>query len=56
MNSYFDGDISTWDVSRVTDMYEMSFGCSSLDEDLDMWDTGSVRSMSPKQRIQERIK
>lgn len=39
-------DIQTWDVSYVTDMYQMFSGCTSLTSlDLTNWDTSKVKSM-----------
>ncbi len=40
----FNGDISKWDVSRVTDMYGM-FAHSHFNGDISNWDVSSVTSM-----------
>jgi len=41
----FNGDISLWDVSNVTDMSMMFFNNSTFDRDISLWDTKSVVSM-----------
>lgn len=41
----FDQDISGWDVSKVTDMSALFFGCG-ISQDLSSWDTSSVVDMS----------
>ncbi len=45
-DSSFDGDVSSWDVSGVTDMYWMFAGASSFDQPLNPWDVSSVTGMS----------
>ena len=40
------GHISTWDVSRVTDMRELFKDHSSFNQSLDGWDVSSVTDMS----------
>ena len=40
------GDISTWDVSRVTDMYSLFAHCNSETLNIDNWNTSNVRTMS----------
>ena len=42
--THFKGDISTWDVSSVTSMYEM-FKDSDFNGDISNWDVRSVTSM-----------
>ena len=41
----FDGDLSGWDVSRVTDMEGMFWEARSFDGDLSGWDVSSVTDM-----------
>jgi surface protein len=45
-SSSFNGDISSWDVSSVTDMYGMFFDSSSFNGDISSWDVSSVTNMS----------
>lgn len=40
----FNGDISSWDVSNVEDMYSMFRG-SDFNGDISKWDVSSVRDM-----------
>ena len=40
----FNGDISSWDVSNVEDMYSMFRG-SDFDGDVSKWDVSSVKDM-----------
>ena len=42
----FNGDISKWDVSRVTDMSLMFHHEASFDGDLSKWDVSRVKTMS----------
>ena len=44
--SSFNGDLSSWDVSQVTDMSRMFLGASSFDRDLSAWNVSSVTDMS----------
>ena len=44
--STFDGDISAWDVSGVTDMSAMFSGADSFNGDLSAWDVSSVTDMN----------
>lgn len=44
--SSFNGDISGWDVSKVTDMSEMFRGASSFDQNIGNWDVSKVTDMS----------
>ena len=39
----FNGDLSEWDVSSVTDMSRMFFHASSFDRDISKWDVASVK-------------
>ena len=38
----FNGDISQWDVSNVTDMRDMFYGCSNFNQDISNWDVSNV--------------
>jgi len=42
---YFNDNISSWDVSSVTDMGWMFYYASSFNQDLSSWDVSSVTSM-----------
>ena len=42
----FNGDISKWDVSNVTDMYGMFCGCKSFNQDISGWDVSKVKNMN----------
>jgi surface protein len=45
-NAYnFNGDVSTWDVSNVTDFGSMFYGCELFDQDLSSWDTRRAEYM-----------
>ena len=39
------GDISTWDVSRVTDMERLFDSCTSTTLSIDNWNTSNVVTM-----------
>ncbi len=41
----FNQDISSWDVSNVTDMSVMFFGASSFNQDISYWDVSNVTTM-----------
>ena len=41
----FHGDISEWDVSNVTTMEKMFFGCDKFDCDISNWDVSNVKNM-----------
>jgi surface protein len=43
--STFNGDVSMWDTSSVTDMGLMFLECKSFNGDVSMWDTSSVTDM-----------
>ena len=45
-DSAFNGDISGWDTSSVTDMSDMFHGASVFNQDIGSWDTSSVIDMS----------
>ena len=36
---YFNGDISDWDTSQVTKMFQMFRGCISFNRNIGNWDT-----------------
>ena len=42
----FNGDISKWDVSNVTNMGDMFFECKSFNKDISFWDVSNVKDMS----------
>jgi surface protein len=42
----FNGDLSSWDVSSVTDMSNMFAGASSFNGDLGSWDVSSVTGLN----------
>ena len=44
--SDFNGDISQWDVSNVTTMYQMFMRCHYFNKPLNDWDVSNVRDMS----------
>ena len=41
----FNQDISTWDVSNVTNMRAMFFGAVYFNQDIGFWDVGNVTDM-----------
>ena len=41
----FNGDISDWDVSNVTNMHGMFWGCEHFNGDLSKWDVSNVKDM-----------
>lgn len=45
-NSDFNGDISKWDVSNVTDMFRMFSGAKSFNQPLNDWDVSNVEDMN----------
>ncbi len=45
-NSSFNGDISNWDVSSVTNMSAMFLGATSFNSDISGWDVSSVTNMN----------
>ena len=44
--SVFNGDVSKWDVSKVTTMYRTFSYASAFNGDVSKWDVGRVTSMS----------
>ncbi len=45
MQANFNGDISVWDVSSVTNMARMFSDASEFNGDLSTWDVSSVADM-----------
>ena len=43
--SVFDGDISSWNVSKVTLMQEMFQAAYAFNQDIGSWDVSSVTGM-----------
>ena len=41
----FNGDISEWNVSNVTNMRYMFSGCISFNQDISSWDVSNVTNM-----------
>ena len=44
-NTNFNGDISGWDVSNVTNMEFMFYECKSFNQDISTWDVSKVTNM-----------
>ena len=42
----FNGDISKWDVSNVTNMEYMFYWCENFNQDISSWDVSNVTNMS----------
>ena len=42
----FNGDISGWDVSNVTNMREMFYGANKFNQDISNWDVSNVENMA----------
>jgi surface protein len=42
----FEGDVSHWDVSRVTNMSQMFARATQFNGDLSRWDVNQVEDMS----------
>ena len=42
----FNGDISSWDVSNVTNMHAMLGACKQFNQDISKWDVSNVTSMN----------
>lgn len=38
----FNGDLSKWNVSNVTDMTNTFYGCKAFNGDLSKWDVSNV--------------
>ena len=41
----FNGDISQWDVSNVTNMYGLFYCCDKFNQDISDWDVSNVKNM-----------
>ena len=41
----FNGNISQWDVSNVTNMYAMFYNCKTFNQDISSWDVSNVTDM-----------
>ena len=41
----FKGDISSWDISNVTDMQGMFYRCEAFNQDISSWDVSNVTDM-----------
>ena len=44
--TYFNGNISEWNVSHVKNMYNMFYGCEYFNQSLNNWDISNVEEMS----------
>ena len=42
----FNQDISSWDVSNVTNMNRMFWGCNKFNQDISRWDVSNVKKMN----------
>ena len=42
----FNGNISNWYVSNVTNMYSMFYGCKNFNQDISNWDVSTVTNMT----------
>ena len=42
----FNGDISSWDVSNVTDMSYMFYKCFNFNQDISNWDVSNVKTLN----------
>ena len=49
------GDVSRWDVSKVTNMRSIFYRASSFNGDVSKWDTSNVRDwgMATKKKLAE---
>lgn len=56
MGQDFKGDVSCWDVSHVTDMYEMFSFCKEFDCDISEWDISNVNDFQLMFRNCENLK
>ena len=46
LNSDFNGNISDWNVSKITYMEGMFCGCNKFNQDISKWDVSKVINMS----------
>ena len=44
--SDYNGDISKWDTSNVTDMYDMFYNAEKFNQPIGDWDVSSVTNMN----------
>ena len=44
--SQVNGDITKWDVSNVTSMYETFYGCTDFNQEIETWNVSNVENMS----------
>ena len=44
--SQVNGDITKWDVSNVTSMYETFYGCTDFNQEIETWNVSKVENMS----------
>ena len=44
-NPKFNRDISNWDVSNVTNMSYMFYGCTNFNQDISNWNVSNVINM-----------
>ena len=42
----FNGDISNWDVSNVTNMHAMFCKCKSFNQDISKWNVSNVKKIN----------
>ena len=42
----FNGDVSEWDVSNVTDMKVMFYKCKSFNQNISKWNVSNVTNMA----------
>ena len=55
----FNGNISSWDVSNVTDMSYMFYMCNKFNQDISTWDISNVKNLKKiknKSPIKEKYK
>jgi len=53
--SSFNGDISSWDVSNVTDMAYMFRNASSFNQDIGSWDVSSIGTGAVQNEVEGRF-
>nr|WP_307927734.1 BspA family leucine-rich repeat surface protein [Mycoplasmopsis bovis] len=45
MQKIFNQPLNSWNVSKVTNMYEMLFGAHKFNQDLNEWNVSNVTNM-----------